>query len=155
VWPDFGPLWDGSELQKHYRLLLGVETPWQVKDVKLELSEKRVEMELGWAKGAKGKRPVCCQGCSLYDYGPERTWRHLDTMQFETIVRARVPRVDCATDGVKTIAVPWAERGGRFTRFFERFAIDVLLCARSVKQAASFAVLWDSGPKVGRAWAAK
>lgn len=133
-----------NELQKHYRLLLGVESPWQVKNVKLELSEKRVAIELAWTEGAKAKCPVCGRDCTLYDYAPERTWRHLDTMQFETILRARVPRVDCASDGVKTIAVPWAEPGGRFSRLFERFAIDVLLCARSVKQAAGLLGLsWD------------
>jgi transposase len=133
-----------NELQKHYRLLLGVESPWQVKNVKLDLSEKRVEIELAWTEGAKGNCPVCGQDCTLYDYAPERTWRHLDTMQFETILRARVPRVDCPTDGVKTMAVPWAEPGGRFSRLFERFAIDVLLCARSVKQAAGLLGLsWD------------
>ena len=133
-----------NELQKHYRLLLGVESPWQVKNVKLELSEKRVEIELTWTEGTKAKCPVCAQDCALYDYAPERIWRHLDTMQFETILRARVPRVECVTDGVKTIAVPWAEPGGRFTRLFERFAIDVLLSARSVKAAAGLLGLsWD------------
>jgi transposase len=133
-----------NELQKHYRLLLGIQSPWQVKNVKLELSDKRVEIELAWTEGAKAQCPVCGQDCSLYDYAPERTWRHLDTMQFETILRARVPRVDCASDGVKTIAVPWAEPGGRFSRLFERFAIAVLLCARSVKQAAGLLGLsWD------------
>lgn len=133
-----------NELQKHYRLLLGVESPWQVKHVKLELDAKRVEIELAWTEGAPAKCPVCAQDCTLYDYAPERTWRHLDTMQLETILRARVPRVDCATDGVKTIAVPWAEPGGRFTRLFERFAIDVLLSARSVKAAAGLLGLsWD------------
>lgn len=125
-----------NELQKHYGLLLGIQSPWQVKNVKLELGDKRVEIELGWTEGAKAQCPVCGRDCALYDYAPERTWRHLDTMQFETILRARVPRVDCASDGVKTVAAPWAEPGGRFSRLFERFAIDVPLCARSVKQAA-------------------
>jgi len=133
-----------NELQNHYRLLLGVESPWQVKNVKLELSEKRVEIELGWTEGAQAQCPVCGQDCTPYDSAPERTWRHLDTMQFETILRARVPRVECATDGVKTIAVPWAEPGGRFTRLFEWFAIDVLLSARSVQAAAGLLGLsWD------------
>jgi len=133
-----------NELQKHYRLLLGIESPWQVKNVKLDLNAKRVEIELVWAEGHKADCPVCGTACTLYDYAPERTWRHLDTMQFETILRARAPRVGCARDGVKTITVPWSEPGGRFTRLFERFAIDVLLCARSVKQAAVLLGLsWD------------
>lgn len=133
-----------NELQEHYRLLLGVESPWQVQQVKLAVDEKRVEIELVWTAGAQAKCPVCGRDCSLYDYAPERTWRHLDTMQFATIIRARTPRVECPTDGVKTVAVPWAEPGGRFTRLFERFAIDVLLSARSVKAAAALLGLsWD------------
>jgi transposase len=138
-----------NELQKHYRLLLGIESPWQVKNVKLELSEKRVAIELAWTEEAKC--PVCGQDCARYDCAPERTWRHLDTMPFETILRARVPRVDCATDGVQTIAVPGAEPGGRFSRLFERFAIDVGLCARSVKQAAGLLGLsWDEADHILR-----
>ena len=39
------------------------------------------------------------------DHAPERTWRHLDTMQFETRVVAWTPRADCKACGVKTIAV--------------------------------------------------
>lgn len=133
-----------NELQKHYRLLLGIQLPWQVKDVKLELDSKRVEIELIWSSTEKAKCPVCGQACSLYDLAPERTWRHLDTMQFQTLIRARTPRVECPTDGVKTLSVPWAEPGGRFSRLFERFAIQVLLCARSLTQAASLMGLsWD------------
>ena len=133
-----------NELQKHYGLLLGIALPWQVAEVKLELAEKRVKICLVWQEGQKAPCPVCGRECALYDLAPERTWRHLDTMQFETILRARTPRVECPTDGVKTISVPWAEPGGRFSRLFERFAIDVLLCARSVKQAAGLMGLsWD------------
>ena len=36
------------ELQKHYALLLGIGSPWEVKTVELKLAEKRVEIELGW-----------------------------------------------------------------------------------------------------------
>ena len=36
-----------SELQKHYALLLGVGSPWEVKTVDLNLEGKKVEIELG------------------------------------------------------------------------------------------------------------
>jgi hypothetical protein len=45
--------------------------------VKLELHEKRVEIELAWTAGQKAGCPVCGQACTLYDLAPERTWRHL------------------------------------------------------------------------------
>ncbi|HXJ58373.1 MAG TPA: ISL3 family transposase [Verrucomicrobiae bacterium] len=133
-----------SELQQHYRLLLGIQLPWQIKSVNLDVNGKRVEIGLEWSAGQKAACPVCGQACGLYDQAGERTWRHLDTMQFQTIIRARVPRIECPTDGVKTIVVPWAEPHGRFSRLFERFAIDVLLCARSLTQAATLLDLsWD------------
>ena len=94
-----------SELQKHYALLLGVGSPWEVKDVELKLAEKKVEIELGWQWGSAAKCPECGQECSIHDRAPERTWRHMDTMQFTTLIRARTPRSDCPEHGVKTMAV--------------------------------------------------
>lgn len=133
-----------NELQKHYGLLLGIQSPWQVRTVDLKLESKRVEIAVDWQSGAKGKCPECGQECAVYDWANERTWRHLDTMQFETIIRAKAPRVECSEHGVKTTQVPWAEPHGRFTRLFERFAIDVLLATRSVTQAAELLGLsWD------------
>lgn len=113
------------ELCRHYGLLLGIELPWQVHEVSLDLAGKRVEIALAWSPGGKAKCLVCGKSCALYDLAPERTWRHLDTMQFETVIRARVPRVECPTDGVKTLEVPWAEPQGRFSRIFERFALPL------------------------------
>jgi transposase len=124
-----------TELQKHYGQLLGVGHPWEVKTVELKLEEKSVDIELGWQWGASAKCPECGTACSIYDCAPERTWRHLDTMQFQTLVRARVPRANCPEHGVKTMAVPWAEPQGRFTLLFERFVIDVLLASASVSHA--------------------
>jgi len=40
------------------------------------------------------------------------------------------------TCGVKTIAVPWAEKHSRFTLLFEAFAIDVLQASQSIQSAA-------------------
>jgi len=81
-----------NELQKHYALLLGVGSPWEVKNVELRLAEKQVEIELGWRWGAAAECPECRRECSIHDCAPERTWRHLDTMQFITLIRARTPR---------------------------------------------------------------
>jgi transposase len=134
-----------TELQKHYAMLLGVGSPWEVKDVHLKLDAKRVEIELGWQWGAAAPCPECGGDCSIHDCAPERTWRHLDTMQFETIIRARVPRSNCLEHGVKTIAVPWAAPHGRFTRLFERFAIDVLLASATISQGCGLLGLgWDA-----------
>jgi transposase len=140
-----------NELQKHYALLLGIGSPWEVKTVELKLEEKKVEIELGWQWGAAAQCPECGRGCSIHDSAPERTWRHLDTMQFETLIRARVPRSDCPDHGVKTMAVPWAAPLGRFTLHFERFAIEVLLACASVSQACQLLGMgWETAQEIMR-----
>jgi transposase len=140
-----------SELQKHYALLLGVGSPWEVKGVDLKLEAKKVEIELGWQWGAAAKCPECGRECSIHDCAPERTWRHLDTMQFTTLIRARTPRSDCPEHGVKTMRVPWAAPQGRFTLLFERFAVEVLLASASVVQAcALLGIGWDTAQEIMR-----
>jgi hypothetical protein len=57
-------------------------------------------------------------------------------MQFETLVRCEVPRCNCPEHGVKTVDVPWAGKGSRFTLLFESFAIDVLKACSSVMAAS-------------------
>ena len=138
-----------TELQKHYALLLGIGSPWEVKTVELKLQEKKVEIELGWQWGSAAKCPECGCACSIHDSAPERTWRHLDTMQFTTLIRARTPRAECPEHGVKTMQVPWALPQGRFTLLFERFAVDVLLACGSVSQACELlGIGWEAAHEI-------
>ena len=140
-----------GELQKHYALLLGIGSPWEVKTVELKLQEKQVEIELGWQWGAAAKCPECGRDCSIHDCAPERTWRHLDTMQFTTLIRARTPRSACPEHGVKTMTIPWAAPQGRFTLLFERFAVDVLLASGSVSQGCELmGISWDTAQEIMR-----
>ena len=140
-----------NELQKHYALLLGLGSPWEVKIVELKLQEKKVEIQLGWQWGAAAKCPECGRACSMHDCAPERTWRHLDTMQFTTLIQARAPRANCPEHGVKTMQVPWAAPQGRFTLLFERFAVEVLLASASVSQACQLlGIGWDTAHEIMR-----
>lgn len=140
-----------TELQKHYALLLGIGSPWEVKTVELKLQEKQVEIELGWQWGADAQCPECGCKCSIHDSAPERTWRHLDTMQFTTLIRARTPRSKCPEHGVKTMQVPWAAPQGRFTLLFERFAVDVLLASGSVSQGCELmGIGWETAQEIMR-----
>lgn len=61
-----------NELQKHDALLLGIGSPWGVKTVELKLSEKKVEIELGWPWGSAAKCPECGRACSIHDSAPSR-----------------------------------------------------------------------------------
>jgi transposase len=140
-----------NELQKHYAQLLGIGSPWEVRNVELKLNERRVEIELGWQWGSDAKCPECGCACSIHDCAPERTWRHLDTMQFTTMIRAKTPRSNCPEHGVKTMNVPWASPQGRFTLLFESFAVEVLLACASVSQACELLDIgWDTAHQIMR-----
>ena len=133
-----------NKLSEHYRQLLGLDASWEVSDVSLSLEERRVEITLQH-RGRRVVCPECGAACGIADHAPERTWRHLDTMQFETVLKARVPRAKCGACGVKTTAVPWAGKYSRFTLMFEAFAIEVIQACGNVKAAAGLLRLdWDS-----------
>jgi transposase len=116
-------------------LLLGIKSPWQVRRVDLQLAANRVEVDVEHDTESAVACPECRRTCPRYDHAPQRQWRHLDVMQFATIIRARVPRCRCPEHGVVTLQVPWAEPHGRFTLMFEAFAVKVIEAARSYVQA--------------------
>jgi len=67
-----------SKLTEHYHQLLGLDTSWE---------EKRVEITLVH-RGGPVIYPDGDTKCAIADHAPERTRRHLDTMQFETVLRS-------------------------------------------------------------------
>ena len=121
--------------KEFYQQILGLESPWRVQKVDLDTANQQVDIYVEHPKGTKFCCPECSKELACYDHAAPRTWRHLDTMQFKTMLHAAVPRVECPEHGVKQVKVPWAEAKSRFTLLFERFAIDVLLSTQNVKGA--------------------
>lgn len=127
-----------------YEQILGLIDPWCVADVRLDMESQQVDVFVEHADETKFRCPECESELTCYDHTPARQWRHLDTMQFKTILHARTPRVKCPEHGVKQVRLPWAEKSSRFTLLFERFAIDVLLATQTVKGAQSILkTSWD------------
>ena len=128
----------------HYAQLLGLNHPWIVKEVKVDVNKLKVNISVAWEQGNKAPCPLCNKPCNIEDHREERSWRHLDTMQFETTITCRIPRISCTEHGVKSIKAPWAGENSRFTLLFEHFAIDVILAAKSITQAMGLLNLsWD------------
>jgi transposase len=125
-----------------WRDLLGLTAPWRVRDVELALGEGEVRIFVEVEEGAKLACPTCGASRPGYD-ARERRWRHLDTMQYRTIVIGQVPRVECPEHGVVQVAVPWAEASSRFTALFEALAIDWLLEASFAAVARQLRMTWD------------
>jgi transposase len=67
----------------------------------------------------------------------------LDSCQFKTVITGEVPRVKCDEHGTQTVRVAWAEKYARFTRLFERFAIDVLKVCSTAEACAILRISWD------------
>jgi transposase len=135
-----------------YRHVLGLEKPWRVDKVRLDIRQERVDI---WAVHEEGQRwpcPECGIDLSVYDHAPERAWRHLDTCQFKTFLHARIPRVECPTHGVRQVKVSWAEEHSRFTALFERLAILVLKETSIEGAGKVLRISWDEAWQImGRA----
>lgn len=127
-----------------YQTILGLQPPWTVERVELREAMAEVDVWVGAVAGTTFVCPQCDVPAPIYDH-VERRWRHLDTCQFRTLLCARVPRVQCATHGVITIPVPWAEPGSRFTLLFERLAIAWLQEATPTAVGRRLGLSWDEG----------
>jgi transposase len=123
--------------QDLYQRILGIESPWAVTEVELDLKDRRHgEIRVHVAAAAEQwPCPECGRLGPGYDHLPRR-WRHLDTCQYPTILVAQVPRVECPDHGVKQVRVPWGEPGSRFTALFEALIIDWLRQVASVTSVA-------------------
>lgn len=118
-----------------YQHILGLCEPWSVSNVQLDVENEQIVIDVEHPRGTKFGCPQCNRALGCYDHASARQWRHLDSCQFKTILRASVPRVNCPEHGVKQVSVPWAEAGSRFTILFEAFAIDLLRATQNVEGA--------------------
>lgn len=131
-----------TPLTEHYAQLIGVRPPWEVTGIELSHEDQEVRIQVSQRSGSRLRCPECDAVCAGYDTR-ERRWRHLDTMQYRTLLIAQVPRVDCAEHGVRQVSVPWADPGSRFTALFEVLAIDWLLEASFAAVARQLRLSWD------------
>jgi len=122
-------------------MALGLVEPWQVADVQMDMELNKVTIVVKYA--ARG-----AAGATIHGY-EERRWRHLDTMQFETIIQATVPRIRKTDGSTEMLPVPWAESKTRWTLMFEAFAIRVIQNSRSLTQACALLKLdWEGAHRI-------
>jgi len=130
---------------KHYGRILGLKTPWEVEEIEVKMEEVRIVIKITTKKGSKLPCPLCNKLCSKEDHLKERTWRHLNIMEFETTIKARIPRVNCKEHGIKIVEVPWATAYSRYTSQFESHAIDILEGTKNITAAKKILkISWDS-----------
>jgi len=126
-----------------YAQILGVGAPWRVDFVDLKLQDEKVFVSVSFDPDHTFSCPQCSEACPRYD-SVKRKWRHLDTCQYETIIEATVPRVECADHGIHQVCVPWAESGSRYTLLFEALVIHWLKEASVSGVAKQMKLSWDA-----------
>jgi len=103
--------------------ILGIHLPWFVKEVVVNDKDQRVDIYIDHEREIRVKCPECDQFYAMYDHGPERVYRHLDTCQMSTYIHVRPPRVNCPKHGVKQIDSEFGENGSDMTFAFESYVI--------------------------------
>ena len=82
----------------------------------------------------------------------QRRWRHLDTCQYQTILAAGVPRVECEEHKVRQVGIPWEEERSRFTAICEALILDWLQNASIAEVAQMMGLSWDEVDGVMSLW---
>jgi transposase len=133
-----------------YQTVLGLPEPWVVESVELRPGNEEVWIRVGPRPGAALLCPECGAESPGYDRAEERRWRHLNTMQYHTILVCRVPRVRCTKHGVRQARVPWAEERSRFTALFEWWTIQLLRESTVAGVAELLHLSWDEVAHIQR-----
>lgn len=102
-----------------YKIILEIDDNWSVTSIDLDDSNNEVNVHISYSK-SKAIDPITKEECNLYDHREERSWRHLDTMQYKTYIKCNIPRVKNSSGKVNTIAVPWADKLERYTFLLEK-----------------------------------
>ena len=118
-----------------YSQILGITSPWKIVNVELDMVAKRVVIRVEVDRKIKWGHPETKLAASLHKW-TERTWRHLDTCQFETLITANVPSVKHQDGSIEEIAVPWAERYQRITKMLAQAVILWLQACGNVSKVA-------------------
>ena len=130
-----------------FQRALGLEEPWAVVGVEFDAGQRRLELRIDFAKGARFACPECGRGgCEVHDT-EEKTWRHLDFFQHQAYLSARVPRVRCAEHGVHQVKLPWARERSGFTLLFEAL---VMALVKEMPVAALAALVGEYDKRIWR-----
>jgi transposase len=129
---------------KFFEQALELVAPWKVVEVNMDVAAKRVEIKVDCGSAEMWLHPQSVTRLHIHGY-EQRRWRHLPTMQFETIIVAHVPRLKYPDGHTEFVKVPWADKHSQWTMLFERLAVEVLQACRSLSQACNFLDLdWRS-----------
>ncbi|ALX47239.1 ISL3 family transposase [Lentibacillus amyloliquefaciens] len=118
-----------EEKYNMFQSALEIPEPWYVFHHELAKDEKTLHIYIEYRSGAEFTCPNCGNpGCKVHDiYDQDRTWRHLDFWQYQTLLHARMPRVNCESCGkIRTVKIDWARPGAGFSLFFDYHVMSLM-----------------------------
>lgn len=104
-----------------FAIALGLEKPWNIKEVNFDKEKGKLDIYVDFIKGSKFKGDDGDM-YTAHDTA-ERTWQHLNFFQYHCFLHARVPIIYQKDRKTKTMEVPWARKGSGFTMMFEALAM--------------------------------
>lgn len=110
-----------------FAIALGITPPCGVEGIFFSIEDKCLDINIGFSRGYTFACPVYRAASPACDT-KEKTWRHLNFLQYEAYLTARVPRVKCpdADCGVKRVSAPWVRSGSGFKLSFEALEMTLV-----------------------------
>lgn len=130
-----------------YNQILGLTSPWKTVSVDLKQELSEVIVNVTHDRNITFCCPKCGNSAPIYDQRA-RQWRHLDTCQYKTIIKAKVPRIACPEHGVLTVQIPWSEGSSHYSKLFEN---EVVKWAKEISILAvtrRFRISWSSVDRI-------
>lgn len=121
--------------ESFYNLLLNLDEGWKVTGVCTDLKKGEVIIKIT-CDLKEIEDPETGDPCKVYDKAAERSWRHLDTLQYKSFISCRLPRIKLPSGKIKTISPSWASSHERHTYLFEHAAIDLLKATKNQTKSA-------------------
>lgn len=121
-------------IQEFFKGLLKLDKPWKVERVEQAKDTKHVHVYLKYASD-EWIDQESGEIFPVYDFREERTWRHLNTLEYQTHIHCRTPRIRMADGRIASCPVQWGDEGQRHTYGFEDHAIRTLQATHNQTQA--------------------
>lgn len=117
-----------------FKLALGIESPWEVTEIKLEnlKSGKELHISIDFKRGSKFPDETG-ELCEVHDT-TQKEWRHLNFFEHACYLHCRVPRIITKDGKVKLVEVPWSRSGSGFTLLFEAYVMALIECEMPINK---------------------
>jgi len=121
--------------ENFFTTLLNLEDGWEVQSIQTDLGKAEIYIRVS-CRLDQLVDDQTGELCKVYDHAPEREWRHLDTLQYKTYIKCKLPRIIASNGKVKTVQPNWASGYERHTYLFEHAVIDLLKATKNQTKTA-------------------